>query len=140
MIRILTGMILMLMALCATFGGLLWYERGRMGERDCEISVAAQTNADTQHVADVQHQADKSQLQQLRAQIAKLQADADAAAHLRSTLETRLAKQTEVLRHVHDTDIEARRCLDASVPHSLLDSLRAAAGVVTGAPGESGGI
>ncbi|HET7649308.1 MAG TPA: hypothetical protein VFL15_01235, partial [Gammaproteobacteria bacterium] len=51
-----------------------------------------------------------------------------AAAHLRAALESKLAKQTEVLRHVRETDIEARRCLDTGVPASLLDSLRTPAG------------
>ncbi|MGH8369987.1 MAG: hypothetical protein ACRESC_03305 [Gammaproteobacteria bacterium] len=133
-------MIVVLAAACATFGGLLWHERGEMGQRDCEVSVAAQVNADTRNIADVQHRADETHARQLESQITRLQTEADAAAHLRAALESKLARQTEVLSHVHDTDIEARRCLDTSVPDSLLDSLRAAAGSAAGASGESGGI
>lgn len=128
MIRILLGMIVVLVALCAAFGGLLWHERTQMGRQDCEIATAARVNADTLNTADAQHRADLEQVQQLQAQIAQLQADANAAAHLRAALESKLAKQTEVLRHVRETDIEARRCLDTGVPASLLDSLRTPAG------------
>jgi hypothetical protein len=140
MIRILIGMILVLAMLCAAFGELLWHERAQMGRQGCEISVAAQANADTQNTANVQHQAEQSRIRQLQAQITRLQADADAAAHLRLALESKLTKQTEVLNHVHDTDTEARRCLDSDVPDSLLDSLHTATGSAADQADKSGGI
>ena len=138
MIRILIGMIVVLAALCATFGGLLWHERAQLGQQACEITVAASANKDTQITADAQHQADQAHIQQLQAQINQLQADADAAAHLRHALRAKLAKQTEVLNHVRNTDIQARRCLDTSVPASLLDSLHAAVGGAADQAGQSG--
>ncbi|MGH8371835.1 MAG: hypothetical protein ACRETO_03790 [Gammaproteobacteria bacterium] len=140
MIRLLVGMIVVLVALCAAFGGLLWHERSQMGRQDCEISAAARANADTQNTADVQHQADQHNIEQLQTQIAKLQIDADAAAHLNKILRAKLVKQIEVLKHVHDTDTEARRCLDSGVPDSLLDSLHPATGGATDQTGQSGGI
>lgn len=140
MIRVLLGVIVMLLVLCATFGGLLWHERAQSGRQDCEISVAARTNADTQITAAAQHQADELHIQQLQAQISQLQADADAAAHLRKALEVKLANQTKVLNDVRKTDTEARRCLDASVPATLLDSLHAATGGAADQTGQGGGI
>jgi len=138
MIRILIGMIVVLVAACASLGGLLWHERAQLGQQACEITVAASANKDTQITANAQRQADLTHIQQLQTQITQLQADANAAAHLRRALQTKLAKQTEVLNHVHDTDIQARRCLDASVPASLLDSLHAAAGGTADQTGQSG--
>lgn len=140
MIRILAGIIVVLVALCATFGGLLWHERAQIGRQDCEISAVARANTDTQITADAQHQADEQHIQQLQSQISQLQSDADAAAHLRKALEVKFANQTKVLNDVRKTNAEARRCLDTSVPDTLLDSLRTASGSATDQAGQSGGI
>lgn len=138
MIRILLGMIVMLVAVCVSLGGMLWHERAELGQQACEITVAANVNKDTQITADAQHQADLTHIQQLETQITQLQTDADAAAHLRLALQTKLAKQTEVLNHVRNSDVQARRCLDASVPATLLDSLHAAVGGPADQAGQSG--
>lgn len=136
--RMMVGVLLTLLVTCAVLGGLLWHERGRTGAEDCELRSAARANVDTQATAEAQHRADSERMAQLQAQIAGLQADAEAATRLRLSLQTRLAEQNEVLKHVHDTDVEARRCLDAGVPRDLLDSLHDHAAGATDASGGSG--